>query len=226
MTRAQCLIVDAGLVDHADAERWQQALVTKRRAGEIPDLLLLVEHPEVVTVGRGEADASTVADLQALAQAGVPVRQVARGGGATFHGPGQIVGYPIVDLREIRRDLHWYLRTLEETQIRALARFGWQAERRDGFTGVWVEGRKIASIGVAVRGWVTWHGFALNVACHSPAWESLNPCGLAPDAMASLDDFGRDLPPAELLRAALAEELCAALQRQPVAGDLTELLAS
>ncbi len=220
MSRPECQVAQVGRVDYADAEAWQERLVAARRAGEIPDVLLLLEHPEVVTVGRGEDDAESVMDLTALEAAGVSVHRVARGGGATLHCPGQIVGYPILDLREMRRDLHWYLRSLEEIIIRALADVGCEATRREGLTGVWAGGGKIASIGVAVRSWITWHGFALNVVHRSPIWESLNPCGLAPEAVGSLDDLPGPTPSVDELHQALSQRFCGVFGREAAPADL------
>ena len=219
MNRPVCRIARMGRVDYAEAERLQERLVTARRVGEIPDVLLLLEHPEVVTVGRGEDDAAAVADIAALEAAGVPVHRVARGGGATLHCPGQIVGYPILDLREMRRDLHWYLRSLEEVIIRALGDAGCEATRREGLTGVWAGGGKIASIGVAVRGWITWHGFALNVTRRSPVWESLNPCGLAPEAVGSLEDLPGRTPSVDELHQLLSERFCEVFEREAAPAD-------
>lgn len=188
MTAPECLVIEAGLVPYDEAERGQQALVADRRAGRTCDVLLLLEHPAVVTIGRSPAAEGNGVDRTALAALGVPVYEVARGGQATWHAPGQLVGYPILDLRELRPDLHWYLRALEQVLIEALGDLGCPADRREGLTGVWVGERKVASIGVAVRGWVTWHGFALNVSCHSPVREHLTPCGMSPEVMASLDE--------------------------------------
>ena len=222
--QAPLLIINAGEVEYTRAERIQQELVARRRAGEIPDLLLLVEHPPVVTVGRSLGGLSGAVDVAGLAARGVPVHEVARGGEATWHGPGQLVGYPILDLRALRCDLHWYLRSLEETLIEALATLGYQAGRRPGHTGVWVAGRKVASIGVAVRGWVTWHGFALNVACPASAWGDLSPCGLPPEVMASLADLpGPDVTLDEA-REAISEALCRVFCRNSVPAASVELL--
>jgi len=127
------------------------------------DVLLLVEHEPVVTLGRGTRSGSVRLTPQGLSAQGVALVEVERGGDATFHGPGQLVGYPVLDLREHREDLHWYLRQLEGVLITALAELGVPAERNPGLTGVWTRGRKIASIGVHVKQWVTFHGFALNV---------------------------------------------------------------
>ena len=151
-------VLAAGTVPYEEALAWQRQLAEDRIAGRLShDVLLLLEHPPVVTLGRNS-------HAEHLLQAeGIDVFEVERGGDVTFHGPGQLVGYPILDLGAYRKDLHWYLRTLEQALIDALAILDIPAERRPGFTGVWTRGRKIASIGVHVKQWVTWHGFALNV---------------------------------------------------------------
>ncbi len=194
MSERLCRVHDLGRVSYDRAERLQRQLLQARRAGTIPDTLLVVEHDPVVTVGSAVDDPADELSLRALEEAGVEVRRVSRGGRATFHGPGQIVGYPILDLRRHRQDLHWYLRALEQVLIDALAQVGCEAERRDGLTGVWVQGRKVASIGIAVRGWVTWHGFALNRDCDARWWRMLDPCGLRPEQMASLSDLAEETP--------------------------------
>lgn len=181
MSRAPLAVGCAGRVEYARALAWQEALVARRMAGG-PDTLLLLEHPPVYTLGRG-------ADARHLGSAGggeVPVVHAHRGGQVTYHGPGQLVGYPILDLRGLRPDVRWYLRTLEEVLIRALADLGVRAERRDGLTGVWVGERKIASIGVALRRWVSWHGFALNVDADLGGFAAITPCGIAGVEMTSL----------------------------------------
>src|SRR5207248_5996835 len=150
------------------------------------DLLLLLEHPPVVTLGRTAPGGGA----HVLRPEGVDVVEVERGGDVTFHGPGQLVGYPILDLRgpPYRQDLHWYLRTLEEALIAALAELGMPAERRAGYTGVWTGGgRKIASIGVHVKQWVTWHGFALNVTTDLSEFERIVPCGISGVEMTSVE---------------------------------------
>lgn len=164
-----------GCVEYERAVAWQEALVARRQRGGA-DTLLLLEHPPVYTLGRG-------ADRRFLGTAtdgSVPVVETNRGGEVTFHGPGQLVGYPILGLRERRPDLHWYLRTLEAALIGALADLGIPSGRVAGRTGVWVDGRrKICSIGVAVRRWVTWHGFALNVGPDLSGFVPISPCGIA-----------------------------------------------
>jgi lipoate-protein ligase B len=167
-------IVRLGRVDYAAATQLQEDAVRRRLAGG-PDLLFLLEHPPVYTLGRG-------ADPRFLGRAlggAVPVVRTARGGEVTYHGPGQLVGYPVVDLRGHRLDVHWYVRELEAVVIDALAACGVRAGRREGYVGVWVDGvRKIASIGVGIRRWVTWHGFAVNVTADLRPFEAITPCGI------------------------------------------------
>lgn len=170
-----------GLVPYAEGHARQQELVRRRIAGEIPDTLVLCEHEPVITVGRGAIAGDLVAP-------GIPVVEVERGGEATYHGPGQLVVYPILALPEGRRDLHRYLRDLEEVCLRCLAEVGVQGERRSGLTGVWIGDRKVASVGVAVRRWVTWHGFALNVHTDLDAFRGFRPCGLDPEVMTRVAD--------------------------------------
>lgn len=203
MTGRVCRVTNLGRMAHAEAEVLQERLVAQVRAGEAPDALLLVEHEPVVTVGRAVKQPKAEVAAALLESAGAEVRQVSRGGRATFHGPGQIVGYPILNLRRHRMDLHWYLRALEQVIIEALGEFSLPAERVESFTGVWIAGRKIASIGVAVRGWVTWHGFSLNLDVDAAWWRMIDPCGLRPEQMASLSELSLQCPPREELEDAL-----------------------
>jgi lipoate-protein ligase B len=174
---------------YAEILELQRAAAAARISGEIPqDLLLLVEHPPVVTLGRGARDPSHLTASPALLAArGVELFEVERGGDVTFHGPGQLVGYPIMDLSRHRQDLHWYLRQLEELLILALGTLDITAERNIGRTGVWTAGRKIASIGVHSRQWVTWHGFALNVTTDLSYFDLMIPCGIPDVAMTSVE---------------------------------------
>jgi len=191
-----------GRTRYPDAHALQERLVAARLADEIPDTLLVTEHERVVTLGRG-------APVGAAGATELPVFEVARGGEATWHGPGQIVLYPIRFLPEGRRDLHAYLRELEQVAIDALARLGVRGERVAGKTGVWVSGLKLCSIGVAVRRWVSWHGLALNVDNDLADFRAFAPCGLDPALMTRLaDHVGRPLGPGEVER-----ELCAAFER-------------
>jgi len=173
---------ELGVVRYDTALELQEALRDLRIRGAIPDLLLLLEHPPVYTLGRG----ATTDHLGAAATGSVPVRRVGRGGGMTFHGPGQIVGYPIIDLSLRNRDVHAYLRCLESALIRAVGRFGIGGERVPGRPGVWVGGRKLASIGIGVKRWVTTHGFALNISTDLRYFEAIVPCGLPGVQMTSL----------------------------------------
>ncbi|MBI2072253.1 MAG: lipoyl(octanoyl) transferase LipB [Gemmatimonadetes bacterium] len=167
------------------------------------DLLLLVEHPPVVTLGRGSHAEHLVAPKEFLAAKGVELFEVERGGDVTCHGPGQLVGYPIYDLTQHRRDLHWFLRALEECLIAALRDFGVAGERRDGYTGVWTGGRKIASIGIHVKQWVTWHGFALNVMTDLSLFDLIVPCGIPDVAMTSIQKELGERSPRDLWGRAL-----------------------
>jgi lipoyl(octanoyl) transferase len=184
----ELFVVDLGTLPYADALELQRDVARRRIAGEIrEDVLLLVEHPPVVTLGRTAKSANLIASPDFLSSQGVALFEVERGGDITFHGPGQLVGYPIIDLKRHRKDLHWYLRQVEAALIEALAEFDIQADRVEKYTGVWVDGsRKIASIGVHARDWVTWHGFALNVNTDLRYFDLIVPCGIAGVTMTSV----------------------------------------
>jgi lipoyl(octanoyl) transferase len=185
----QLLVADLGTRSYADVLELQRAAARARLDGSLEqDVLLLVEHPPVVTLGRSARDpAHLLATPELLKARGVELFDVERGGDVTFHGPGQLVGYPIVDLHRHTLDLHWYLRQLESMLIRALADFGISGEQSKGQTGVWTGGRKIASIGVHARQWVTWHGFALNVTTDLSYFDLMVPCGIAGVTMTSVE---------------------------------------
>jgi lipoate-protein ligase B len=171
---------DLGLVEYRRALALQEACVEQRRRGDGQDTLLLLEHPPVFTLGRG-------ADERFVLNPGrVPVHRVSRGGQVTFHGPGQLIGYPILALPRQRRDVHAYIRRLENVLIQTLASYGLQTRQREGLTGVWCGEDKIASIGVGIRRWVTFHGFALNVDPDLSYFDSIVPCGLADVRMTSM----------------------------------------
>jgi len=178
MKNLHCL--DLGLVDYPQALLWQETLLKQRCDGEGNDTLLLLEHPPVFTLGRGADERNILTPRQ------TPVYRVSRGGEVTFHGPGQLVGYPIVHLDACGRDVHAYLRLLELVVIDVLAEFGIQAARKQGLTGVWVDDQKIASIGVGVRRWVAYHGFALNVDPDLSYFADIVPCGLNGVRMTSI----------------------------------------
>jgi lipoate-protein ligase B len=173
----------------------QEELRTARIDGRIPDTVLLLEHPDVITFGRGADPANARLGDAELRAAGYDVQRVNRGGDVTYHGPGQLVGYPILDLAARAGDVHRYLRELEGVLIDALADFGVGAGRRQGFTGVWIdERRKIGSIGVGVRRLVSMHGFALNVGCDLRRFDAIVACGLRGVEMTSLRELGVEVP--------------------------------
>lgn len=223
----ELLVVDLGTLPYATALELQRDVARRRITGEIPeDVLLLVEHPPVVTLGRTAKGVNLIASPEYLASQGVELFEVERGGDVTFHGPGQLVGYPIIDLKRHRKDLHWYLRQVEESLIRAVAEFGIVASRVEKYTGVWVNNsgtgdselgieptqernlppsslvpRKLASIGVHARDWVTWHGFALNVNTDLRYFDLIIPCGITGVTMTSV---ARELEPGSVLMRTVA----------------------
>jgi len=179
--------VPLGRLEYGEALELQRNIARDRIAGTIPqDVLLLLEHPPVVTLGRGSKERNLVASPEFLKSKGVELFEVERGGDVTFHGPGQLVGYPIIDLKRHREDLHWYLRKIEEALINTLADYGIPGERNTAYTGVWTRGKKIASIGVHARDWVTWHGFALNVTTDLSFFDLIIPCGIDGVVMTSI----------------------------------------
>jgi lipoyl(octanoyl) transferase len=179
-------LLQLGRVPYADALELQRQLAEARHEGRIGNTLALLEHPPVLTLGRNASRANILATDEFLAHRGVEVHEINRGGDVTYHGPGQLVGYPIVDLKRHKQDLHWYLRQVEEALIRALGALGVPAERNSGLTGVWTRGRKIASIGVHARDWVTWHGFALNDTTDLSYFDLIVPCGIDGVVMTSI----------------------------------------
>jgi lipoate-protein ligase B len=184
---APLAVVELGRMDYASAHALQRAVCDRRIAGLVDrDVLLLVEHESTVTLGRGTRAESLPLAPEELRRRGLTVVEIERGGDVTWHGPGQLVGYPILDLTTHRPDLHWYLRQVEEALIRALARLEIPAERNPGLTGVWTGGRKIASIGIHVRRWITTHGFALNVLNDLSGFDLIVPCGIAGVEMTSV----------------------------------------
>ena len=177
-----------GRIPYADALALQRSLVEDRRAGRVDDLLLLLEHPHVLTLGvRGDGGRSHIlATADALDSRGIEVHETGRGGDITYHGPGQIVGYPIINLQPDRCDVHRYVRDLEEVLIRTASDYGVEARRVEGLTGVWVGREKLAAIGVRISRWVTSHGFALNVSPDLEYFNLIVPCGIADRSVTSL----------------------------------------
>jgi lipoyl(octanoyl) transferase len=194
MSMKQCLVVDLGVIAYGRAYELQRRLVEARKAGAVGDVLLLCEHPHVVTLGRNGRREHLRASERLLGQMGVEFHPSDRGGDITYHGPGQLVGYPILHVGEIRRDVVWYVRQLEETLIRASGDFGIRARREAGLTGVWVDdaagGRgpeKLAAIGVHFSRWVSSHGFACNVSTDLRYFELIVPCGIGDKGVTSLE---------------------------------------
>jgi len=198
-----CLTVDLGLLGYAEGYALQKRVVAARKAGAIEDVLLLCEHPHVITLGRSGKRENLLASEHVLRQKGVEFHDTDRGGDVTYHGPGQIVGYPILNLGAIRRDVVWYVRMLEEAMIRATAEFGVTAERVTGKTGIWVRAgnseEKLAAIGVRISRWVTSHGFAYNVSTDLRNFELIVPCGIADRKATSLEKLlGRSVEEKEV----------------------------
>jgi lipoyl(octanoyl) transferase len=225
-------ICDLGLLSWADANALQQRFVAARKADAIEDVLLYCQHPHVLTLGRNASQKNLLASENVLRQKGVELRETNRGGDITYHGPGQIVGYPILNLDRIRRDVHWYVRTLEEAMIRASADFGVTAYRIPGKTGIWVQPRteipeeKLAAIGVHLSRWITSHGFAYNVATDLRYFDMIVPCGIPDRKATSLEKLlNRSVTLAEV-QPRLTHHLADLLSLTPHEIPLNELLQS
>jgi lipoyl(octanoyl) transferase len=249
MALLELLIVDLGRMAYGPALELQRAVARERFEGRLEqDVLLLVEHSPVVTLGRASREEHVLATRDVLAARGVELFEVERGGDVTFHGPGQLVGYPILDLRHHQRDLHWYLRQVEESLIRGLASCGLPCTRNPGYTGVWTEGlrrmsphrslslqraaggsvdgspdppqsrplRKIASIGVHAREWVTWHGFALNLTTDLRYFDLIVPCGISGVTMTTVErELGPTYPGVRTVTDAILDSFARVFQRVP-----------
>jgi lipoate-protein ligase B len=195
-------VIDLGRIAYQPAVDEMIRIRDDRIAGSISDTLLICEHDPVYTVGRTRG-----ADANILGAGDVPIERVARGGDVTFHGPGQIVGYPIFQLPEHRHDLHGFLRGLEETMIRTLNHYGLDGKRDDRNTGVWVDGRKMMAIGIAAKRWVTWHGFALNHTTELDYFQRINPCGMSSQLVTRLADHMDPVPTRAALISTISDEL-------------------
>ena len=220
MSRSEILVREIeGLVPYDLGHAMQLDTVAARSRGEAPDILFLLEHAPVVTLGRNAADAGVVATAEELARAGVEVRRSERGGQTTYHGPGQIVGYPIVDLRGLRFGVAQYVRGLEETMIRAAGNFGVSAGRREGIVGVFADegcGAKIGAIGVRVSRGIAFHGFAFNVAPNLDHYRFIVPCGLTGVGVASLASLLGEAPPMAAVREALIAAFADVFDLMPI----------
>ena len=189
--------LDPGRMEYGAALGLQRSLVARRAKGEVPDILILLEHDHVITLGRKTSPEN-------FRPQGVPVFEVERGGDATYHGPGQLVGYPIVLLED--HDVRRHVRNIEEAVMRAVRKFDIEGERLEGHPGVWVGGKKLASVGVTVTNWVTYHGFALNVNTELSYFNLIRPCGLDPESMTSMERLGGQKAPFEEVKEAVGIE--------------------
>jgi len=225
-----CLITDLGLVSYADASSLQQRLAAARKSGLIDDVFLLCEHPHVITLGRNANRQNLLASEHVLRQKAVELHATNRGGDVTYHGPGQIVGYPILNLAAIKRDVGWYVRTLEEAMIRASADFGATAYRVPGKTGIWVQAgaseEKLAAIGVHISRWVTSHGFAYNVSTDLRYFDLIVPCGIADRKATSLEKLLRRSVPLEEVKPRLTGHLTDLFSLTPSPTSTRQLLAT
>jgi len=226
---SRCLVIDTGLIGYAAAWELQKRVVAARKAGAIEDVLLYCEHPHVITLGRNGKRANLLASENVLRQKGVEYFETSRGGDITYHGPGQIVGYPILNLGAIKRDVVWYVRQLEQAMIRASADFQVSARREEGKTGIWVgEGaaaEKLAAIGVHISRWVTSHGFAYNVATDLRYFDLIVPCGIGGRKATSLEKLLAREVRSEDVRGSLARHLGEALGLEMKTVDRARLLA-
>jgi lipoate-protein ligase B len=224
----ELLTVPLGRMPYGEALELQRSIARDRISGAISqDVLLLMEHPPVVTLGRSSKEKHLVASPEFLQTHGVELFEVERGGDVTFHGPGQLVGYPIVDLKRHRQDLHWYLRKIEEALINTLADYGIPGERNTSYTGVWTRGKKIASIGVHARDWVTWHGFALNVTTDLSFFDLIVPCGITGVVMTSIArELGSEEVSAQDVRDRVSAKFAEAFDLTAVVTSRSALLES
>lgn len=218
MTTRELVVRRLGVVGYHDALDVQRSLVEQRRAGRVPDTLLLLEHPHVITLGvkLAEARSHVVAPPGELARRGIAVVETGRGGDVTYHGPGQLVAYPIVDLRPDRQDVHRYVRDLEEVMIRVCAGYGLDAQRIAGLSGAWIGQRKVGAIGVRISRWITSHGLALNVSPDLAFFDLIVPCGIADRGVTSLAAaLGRPIAVDEAA-GRLAQAFAAVFEREAV----------
>ncbi len=197
MTKRTFNVLDLGLMDYRKAYQLQREVLSQRKLGLAEDTLIILEHLPVITFGRRGRIEDLLVDDKNLARKGISFYPTDRGGGLTYHGPGQLVAYPILDLKKHAKDIHLYLRKLEEAVINLLAGYEVIGYRRDGFTGVWVENKKICSIGIGISRWVTYHGLSLNVSPDMEGFSTIRPCGLVGDVMTSLGEVLAEPPKLE-----------------------------
>ncbi len=224
MAERELWVVRLGRMGYEECLELQREVARQRITGAVPqDVLLLVEHPPVVTLGRSSKQKNLISSPDFLRSRGVELFEVERGGDVTFHGPGQLVGYPVFDLKRHKQDLHWYLRSVEEAIIRTIGEYGIPGERSTGYTGVWTRGRKIASIGVHARDWVTWHGFALNVTTDLSYFDFIVPCGIDGVTMTSIEKESGSVPDLDAVGSRAAQEFATLFDLSLLDVDSTEL---
>jgi len=211
MTTNPIRVLQCGLCPFQEANSRQKRIREGVARGTMPETILILEHPPVITRGRGDDGTQLRRPEEVIVREGIPVLDVERGGGATYHGPGQVVAYPVVRLSRFQNDIHRYLRVLEGVMIQVCRNVGVNAHRREGLTGVWVEDRKIAFLGVAVRGYVTFHGLSLNVLDVKQGFQWIDPCGLRDVIVTSLQEEGASVAPSEVAEK-LEETLLAACE--------------
>lgn len=188
----KCQVIDLGLIEYPEAYKVQKKILEERKRNEVPDTLLILQHPDVITVGRGGNENNILASEEELRAKGIIVHKVDRGGDVTFHGPGQLVAYPIFNLKEQVKDVHLYLRKLEEVVIEFLKKYKVKGLRRQGVTGVWVEpknNQKIASIGIGLSSWVTYHGVSIKINADLNKFSLIRPCGMDSHKITSLNQL-------------------------------------
>ena len=218
--------MDLGLVDYGEALAFQRDLREQRLEGRAPDTLVLLEHPPTFTIGRRSDDGEFVTPRPALEAQGFAIHEVERGGRTTYHGPGQLVGYPIVSLRELGLTVPGYVSLLEDCLIGLLGGLGLSAERRPGYPGVWVHGRKVAAVGVHLKRWVSMHGFALNVRPDLSHFAAITPCGITDAEVTSVYLELGEAPPMELVKRRIGDELSARLGYEAMEWSGSPVLSS
>lgn len=216
-------IIDLGVVDYEKCVDLQVELHARRLAGDIEDTLLLLEHSPVITIGTSGGEQNLLVPESMLTKAGVKLCRTDRGGNITYHGPGQLVGYPIFDLRNYDKDAHLLLRNLEEVVIQSLGDFGIIGSRSEGLTGVWVGQEKICSIGVAVRKWVSYHGFAVNVNPDFSHWSLIHPCGLVGRQVTSISRCAGYDPLMGLVKDSVVDKCANVFAVKPIHKSLVDL---
>lgn len=215
--------IDLGLISYTECLQLQMDLLELRHREIIEDTLLLLEHNPVITMGRSGGEDALLVTPEKLTQAGVELYHTDRGGNITYHGPGQLVGYPIFDLRSYGKDVHLLLRNLEQVVVDTIGDFGVKGDTIPGLTGVWVEGNKICSIGVAARRWISYHGFALNVNPNLQHWGLLHPCGLVGKHVTSLDLLVNPCPTMDAVKSNVVDNFVKVFDQEPVHVNLDDI---